>query len=246
MSLKHPIYIFTDLDDSLFQTQRKCPERTTLVQAATDRHGQPLSYFTPEQKALVALLEQGTVIPVTGRNTAALERVYLDFASYRITSHGALVLGVDGRLDTEWLTVIHNQYERWIERMEIARSAVSDLISRYALDARCRIIEDQGLPVYVSIKGEEQAICRLSEAMVEVWRAADACIHRNGQNMALLPPFACKKRAVAFLMERLSQEDADSPLFIGIGDSATDLPFLKLCHYAVIPRHSQIQEQTWS
>jgi hypothetical protein len=45
-------------------------------------------------------------------------------------------------------------------------------------------------------------------------------------------------------MERLGA-GSSQPLFIGLGDSATDLPFLRLCHYALTPRGSQIQVLTW-
>jgi phosphoserine phosphatase len=40
-------------------------------------------------------------------------------------------------------------------------------------------------------------------------------------------------------MERL-REQYPQALFIGIGDSHTDLPFLRLCHYAMLPRVGQI------
>jgi predicted mannosyl-3-phosphoglycerate phosphatase (HAD superfamily) len=58
--------------------------------------------------------------------------------------------------------------------------------------------------------------------------------------MALLPPFADKEKAVAFLMRRI-RDTVLNPLFLGLGDSITDLPFLRLCHYAITPRGSQIQ-----
>ena len=241
MSLQQPIYIFADLDDSLFQTKRKCPTTGTLFTAAKDRYGMPLSYFTGEQKVLLTLLQQGTLIPVTGRNTAALDRVQLSFTSYRITSHGAMVLDSNGKPDEEWLALIQAQCMQWRENL----SAVLVLIEKHIVNAnlalRCRVIEDQGVSVYVSIKGEEGALQYLLATVWELWKAEGVQVHHNGENMALLPPFANKARAVAFLMQRL-HDNGVSPLFMGIGDSLTDLPFLQLCHYAIIPRGSQIQE----
>lgn len=240
MSFSQVLYIFSDLDDSLFQTERKCPPQAALRAAAMDRHGQTLSYFTAEQGILLALLEQGTVIPVTGRNTAALDRVHLSFGSYRVTSHGALVAGPDGRPDSAWLALYETQRAVWMERMEYVLIEINQVIERHDLALRCRIIEDQGWPVYVSIKGDESALERLLPTARTLWRGAEARIHRNGQNMALLPPFADKEKAVAFLMRRI-RDTVLNPLFLGLGDSITDLPFLRLCHYAITPRGSQIQ-----
>jgi hydroxymethylpyrimidine pyrophosphatase-like HAD family hydrolase len=243
-SQEDSVFVFTDLDDTLFQTRHKCPEVGALFEAAVDRQGRSLGYFTPQQKALVRLLEQGTVIPVTGRNAIALERVHLEFSSYRITSHGALILGENGLLDEAWWRLIRAQHEQWIEPMATTLAHLSRIIAREGLAIRCRLIEDQGIPVYVSIKGEEVALGKIAEAVRGIWSAHGTRVHRNGQNMALLPPFAHKEQAVGFLMERLKRHKGE-PLFIGIGDSMTDLPFLRLCHYALIPQRSQIQEAVW-
>ena len=240
-----PVFVFADLDDSLFQTLRKCPPAANLVTAAVDRQGEPLSYTTPQQRTLLALLDQAVIIPVTGRNTVALERVHMVFPSYRITSHGALVMTADGYPDAGWLTRIEAQHREWIAQMETALAWVERARTIAGLALRCRIIEDQGMPVYISVKGEEAALARLNADIHEAWGGEGARVHRNGENMALLPPFACKEDAVAFLMQRL-RETEDQPLFIGLGDSATDLPFMRLCHYAVIPQQSQIRETLWT
>ena len=237
-----PIFVFSDLDDSLFQTRRKCPLQADLFEAALDRQGEPLPDFTGQQKALMTLLQQGTLIPVTGRNTAALERVKLDFRSYRITSHGALILDEDGQPDQQWLNLIGEQHRQWQHHMQAALAWIER--SSAGLAVRHRIIEDQGLPVYVSIKGDETALADLEQRVHETWGKNGSQVHRNGQNMALLPPFARKERAVEFVMRRLQLNGVD-PLFIGLGDSLTDAPFMQLCHYALIPRQSQIRDLSW-
>lgn len=243
MPTAQPIYIFTDLDDCLFQTRRKCPDDTDLTTAALDRQGAALSYCTPQQQALLAWFSHGTLIPVTGRNTAAVERVQIPFTSFRITSHGALVFGADGRIDPDWLARRQDEFIDWGERMQAVCARVQSLIAGSSA-VRCRIIDDHDWPVYVSIKGEETALDDLTAAVADLWTDPDAQIHRNGENMALLPPYARKERAVAFLMERLQQQHP-APLFIGLGDSVTDVPFLALCHYAMTPRTCQIRSELW-
>lgn len=243
MPSDQPIFIFTDLDDCLFQTRRKCPDDVALTTAAVDRQGAALSYCTPQQQALLALLGNGTLIPVTGRNTAAVKRVQIPFASFRITSHGALVFGANGQLDPDWLALRRDEFAFWGERMQAVTAQVQALLTDTTA-VRCRIIDDHDWPVYVSIKGAEQALDALSAAVQELWSDPQAHIHRNGENMALLPPYARKEQAVAFLMERLRKEHSN-PLFIGLGDSVTDVPFLALCHYAMTPRTCQIRSELW-
>ena len=244
-----PIFVFADLDDSLFQTRRKCPQHSdlvaALVTAAVDRQGNPLSYTTPQQRALLELLARAVIIPVTGRNTAALERVHMVFPSYRVTSHGALVMTADGCPDAGWLARIEAQHQEWTAHLQTALTWVERARTVAGLALRCRIIEDHGMPVYISVKGEEAALARLSTDIQEAWGGEGAQVHRNGENMALLPPFARKEEAVAFVMQQL-QETESQLLFIGIGDSATDLPFMRLCHYALIPQKSQIRETLWT
>ena len=237
--------VFTDLDDSLFQTRPKCPVDVPLETAAVDRDGNPLSFTTPEQRQLLDWMAQGTVIPVTGRNSDALSRVRLAFTSYRITSHGALLVDPDGRADPEWLACIHDRYQPWLDRLTESERWLNDIIATERLDARCRIIEDQGLPVYVSLKGSDATVAALAERVRTHWHGEGAMIHVNGHNMALLPAYASKAEAVGWVMERVNRE-LDNPLFIGIGDSESDLPFLRLCHYAMIPQRSQIRHQVWT
>lgn len=244
MALTDSVHIFSDLDDSLFQTQAKCPPESRLWEAAMDRDGEPLSYFTEPQRLLLTLLQQATLIPVTGRNTAALGRVQLNFASYRITSHGAMVLDPAGKPLPDWLALIDGDHGCWRVSMEAAAAWMQQRIAVEQMPLRCRLIEDQGVPVYVSIKGDAAALSRLAEEIPGVWQGEAVQIHRNGHNMALLPPFANKARAVRFVMQRLRDMHPD-PLFLGVGDSLSDLPFLSLCHYAITPKGSQIQAATW-
>ncbi len=107
------ITVFTDLDDTLFQTETKARALTghpygasgavVLTEAAYDRAGVPLSFHTPAQRAMLDLLVGCEIIPVTGRNRCALDRVTSPvFHDCRITSHGAVLYGPDGEVLPSW------------------------------------------------------------------------------------------------------------------------------------------------
>lgn len=276
------VYVFTDLDDTLFQTLDKARARASdgpLTVAATDRAGAALSFQAPDQAALLGLFGGATLIPVTGRNQPALARVAVPrFDSYRITSHGALIYGPDGLPLQAVAAAVRAQagqlapvFAALLRRLALtpgihlytdagtgtgpaAGSAVAPIPNPATESGvRVRMIEDAGLPVYLSLKAPTAAGLPPLSMLQSVLQAsvpdpADAAgwrIHHNGHNAALLPPYACKAQAVRTLMQRLRAEDPDA-VFIGLGDSLSDLPYLTLCDFAVTPRQSQIHQALFS
>jgi hypothetical protein len=242
------VAVFTDLDDTLFATTAKASARAAgrpLVPAAMDRAGTALSFHAPDQLTLLGLFDGCTLIPVTGRNRDALERVLSPrFDDYRIFSHGALIYTPEGEPLAPWHARIAAEAARWEQTLHTLAERLLTRFAPLAQGLRARVIEDAGLPVYVSVKTEHGAALPAAEALAEAaadlgegWR-----IHRNGRNAACLPPYACKARAVAHVMELKRREDPDA-MFLGLGDSLSDAAFLKLCDFAILPRDSQIQER---
>jgi predicted mannosyl-3-phosphoglycerate phosphatase (HAD superfamily) len=55
-------------------------------------------------------------------------------------------------------------------------------------------------------------------------------------NVAAIPGYLGKEHAARWLLSEVLQP----ALVLGMGDSFVDLPFMGLCHYAMIPSQSQI------
>jgi hypothetical protein len=248
-----PVVVFTDLDDTLFQTAEKASARagdSPVQVAALDRAGVPLSFHAPDQVALLGLLEGARLIPVTGRNGPALDRVISPrFASYRITGHGAMIYGADGAPLPLWHADVQAHAARLAPLFASLLDTLGAQLAPSAPGLRWRVIEDAEVPVYITVKADTDAslpdAARLQSVLdahghTEGWR-----VHCNGRNAALLPPYACKAAAVRYVMTLLR---AQTPhiLFVGIGDSVSDTPYLKLCHFALTPRDSQIHLESWS
>jgi predicted mannosyl-3-phosphoglycerate phosphatase (HAD superfamily) len=64
-------------------------------------------------------------------------------------------------------------------------------------------------------------------------------IHRNGNNLAILPNALDKSHAVAYVSEKLRQEHGEILTF-GMGDSRSDARFMAACDYAIVPGRSQL------
>lgn len=231
--------VFVDLDDTLFQTQRKNLHADRL--AAVDRNGNPLSFRCGRQEAFLDwLAKDAVVVPVTGRSVDAFLRVTLPLGLPAICSFGGVILDADGKPEPEWHGRITGAADETAAVMEGMLGTVANAAVGLGMDVRHRIIHDAGLPLYISVKhntGDGGAMARLavavSPAVPEGWT-----LHLNGHNMALLPPFLGKAPAVAFFLERFVA--GEPVLTVGVGDSLTDVGFMELCDYAIAPTKSQI------
>lgn len=245
------IYLLTDIDDTLMQTALKMDADTPRYAAAVDADGNDLSFMSEDQKQLIDLYRANAeVIPVTGRSSWAMDRVKISFDSFKIVSHGALVLDQEGRPVQAWMDTIRSEYEAANSFLNECLAACEEFIRSHGLNVNVRLLNDLGVPVYLSLKGErgctqslsdldavESKLLQLIDGKAEGWR-----IHKNARNMALLPPYTCKKRASAWLMDHVGASK-DSDLIVTAGDSVSDLPFMKTGHIMMIPSKSQIAEK---
>ena len=237
-----------DLDDTLFQTLGKCPPdvpREALAPLGYASDGSPLSYATPRQLSFLSWLSDSTLlVPVTARSRDALDRVRIAWTR-AICAHGGMILDEGGAVDP-----------RWRARMAAdssAHSATLGSLSRRLLEEargvplRVRVLEEEQVPLYVLAKHPDgdaealaEAVGRVVAEVPEGWT-----VHRNGNNAAFLPPFLGKEHAVAWLLPELRRRHPDAPV-IGIGDSLTDAPFMRLCDFAMMPAGSQLAAATFA
>lgn len=239
-------FLFVDLDDTLFQTPKKCQQDVALEPAAYLKDGSPCSYTTPRQRAFLDFAQRDmTLIPATARNADAFRRVDLPFSSYTVLDYGGIVLQPGGALDAGWLALMQADMHVALPGLREAMRAIDDFQSKAGRPARARLIEDFATPFYVVVKDHEARAERLEEIEREVlrpWLAADGAdyfIHRNGNNLALLPKALNKARAVSYLRAKLEAEHGPIISF-GMGDSCSDARFMSACDYAIVPSGTQL------
>ncbi|MBZ9559128.1 MULTISPECIES: hypothetical protein [Modicisalibacter] len=241
------LILLTDLDDTLFTSERSLPDTATGVNlAAVDGQGRPLSFQTHQQHTLWRLLAESAdlIVPVTGRTSYALERVALPFrGGYAVVSHGALVTQ-NGRVHPAWRA-------RLAPRLDEARSVLArahaalqaTLPSAYpALDVSLRLLEDLEVPVYLSIKASGTLPDEAHDLCARIAREHGLNLHANRRNAALRPPYTCKAEACRFLLDEVVQRQPEDTV-ITLGDSLSDLRFMTRGDMALIPTQSQIWNQ---
>lgn len=228
--------VFTDLDDTLFQTRRKLRgDEGHLTPATVDIHGAPHAFCTPAQVALLAHFQASgmTVIPVTGRDPAAMRRVTLPFTSWRVLDHGATILTPNGETDPEWAAVVRHHLLHIADDLQRCTRDVYVL----ALDLGCRIRAHHAhdhhfMTVAKHPEANPTALAQVQDHWEALTDGTPLHVIANANNVTVLPRSPGKAEAVQYLRER---HFPDAALTLGLGDSLSDLGFLNACDFAVTP-----------
>ena len=245
-SYQMPI-VLVDLDDTLFQTKRKMTDEygwEPAYIAALDRSQTPRSFMTAWQRHMSAWLLQTTeLIPVTARGTEEIARVQIPFASWKVITHGAVILDADNHPLPSWQTEIEQHYQFLKIDVPSLHRLCDDLIKQQGIKAWARInYEYQDVPIYVVMKHQDSTkideIYQIADILADRIGNHDFYIHRNGNNVAFIPHFLDKGRAILHLLSLI--EKSEKRPVIGFGDSLSDYRFLQHCHWLAMPQISQI------
>ena len=233
---------FLDLDDTLLQTRHKCPPGEPIEAVAWQRDGEPMSYMTSRQKAFLDRMESlGSLVFVTARTTDSLRRVRLPKNAWHVTSFGAAIRTPDGHPFIAYNHAVIADLQPVLAILEDLKKQLHD--ASMGTGVRVRLIDDEGLPVYIVAKhpgGRGSALDPL-ESFARTILPPQFFLHRNGNNLALVPQVVAKERAVRYLIE--TTFPATEWTSLGVGDSHTDGPFLACCDWRVIPSNSQLSRR---
>jgi hypothetical protein len=236
------IYL-TDLDDTLFRSITKHSDPVGLSRVTTATNGHHGHMNSAQRGLFAALRATGSVIPVTARSSEAFERVHLDFGTRRaVLSNGAVIRDEAGVPDQDWSSHTASIGRRF----EPLFAEMSALIgSEFGAAARSWVVTEQGASVYFCVKMNASEARAIRDGILCARNLLTAKLnlsemwgHVNGNNLSLIPIGISKREACAHLIEQLGDRGG-APL-IGLGDSLTDLSFMELCDFMMIPSQSQI------
>lgn len=238
-------YIFVDLDDTLFQTLRKCADHPALAVRAYLPDGQPNSFATLKQQWLWDWLAQGfKVVPVTARDFPAFQRVNLPFQEEVVLNHGAVILDKHRAVDQGWLNAMLPALATYHEALAEIWLAIESYAKRTS-GFNMRLVQDFDITWYAVVKhasGQETPLRELLNAVIKPFSAitnGSLYWHLNGNNLAILPKIINKESAVQYLLAQYRQTHPDLLTF-GAGDSYSDAAFMTLCDYAIVPKNTQL------
>ena len=254
-------YALMDLDDTLFQTQRKIDawqvptaEPEYLICATVNKQNEPLSFMSQRQATFFNwLLNSTELIVVTARDRSEIKRVKLPFDNWQVLTHGAIILTADGQLLSAWqqhmtskLAPLQDKLNQLSELFAShSKSEQSHLVFTPHVDSFNNGSVNEELTIYLAIKHaqkDHQALVELAKKLPTLIRdfEQDFYVHVNANNLAILPHAVHKRHAVQFLLD--NHLDHQRPSF-GFGDSLADLPFLQLLDWYGMPSRGQMHEQ---
>lgn len=241
--MNHKPLIFVDLDDTLFQTNRKSAPTDLHKIATTDISGQPLSYMKPKQQIFVNwLFASAEVIPVTARSVEALKRVHLPFQYGAVCSHGGTIIDHQQNIDQDWFNIQQQAVAQFNELLH----ELPDILLKTAQDLgsiRTWTVEENGLKIYSVAKQNQPETGLFLDQLVKHLPAEviEHCyIHINGNNLAVIPKFVSKQKAVEFFIEK--HDPKGERAILGWGDSLSDAGFLSCCDWFGMPKNSQLDQ----
>lgn len=240
------IVVFLDLDDTIFQTKRKCNSENSLTPVTFGIDGNPISYMKPGQLLLwESLLQIATLIPVTARDIPAFKRVNLNFNNGAIVDHGGIVILPTGDVDQEWLSYITPKSIKSDPLLKEAVSIINDYITKERLKARVRIVSDCNLNFYIVSKTDQDCLDELTylSEILKKHFSQYANVYLNDNNLSFLPLYLNKSLAVEYFIKsnlKLDNKPKEKFLLLGMGDSISDTDFLDLCDYQIVPTKSQL------
>ncbi|BES86194.1 hypothetical protein PEC302107_04540 [Pectobacterium araliae] len=242
--------IFSDLDDTLFQTRRKMVNELALEPyraGALDPSLTPRSFMTEEQAMLVDwMLEYADLIPVTARGTGEIARVTIPFRSWAVTTHGAVILTPEGEPEPVWKAQMLTALAPYAEQLHTMQHGITELMAERHINGWARINYEYGdTPIYLVMKHRDstriEELYAIADEIEQRYPTAGFYLHRNSNNVAWLPDPVEKGRAVTYLLNTLRAERGTFPV-IGLGDSLSDHRFMTLCTWYGLPRQSQFAE----
>lgn len=237
------LLFFCDIDDSLMTSRRKTKAGRRYLEAAINSREEPCSFFSEQHLLLIDLIQRSAnfFIPVTGRSSSSLARVNIRFNSYVIASHGAVILTPDLKLSESWRHSIETDITAWQPELLTLYSRLEAVLPQTLRDSRISLVWDKGIASYISVKGKPERLNELLENLDFDLQSLPFQTHLNDRNLAILPPYASKARALTFLFDEMGLCDTD--LTIALGDSLSDLEFMGLCDMSMCPADSQIQRR---
>jgi hydroxymethylpyrimidine pyrophosphatase-like HAD family hydrolase len=240
MNDQRPI-VFTDLDDTLFQNDRRVEGNARDGLLAISRSMAHATCMTVKQQNLLRWLVQTTeLIPVTARSIVDFSDIDIDFGgSRRIVANGAVILAPDGRHDEEWDALMASEMAPYQDRFEAVLSATLEIGKDKGHILKSYVTSEFGMSISALFRTSDGSTAVLEDLrsglsdLLAGWH-----VHLNGNTLAFTPPPVSKRRAVEHLLSKA--DGAHTRPVIGMGDSLSDLGFMTGCDFISIPRGSQI------
>jgi|GEM_PF-489930 len=248
--VSNKIFLFSDLDDTLIQTTRKTDFSKETIVGGYNSAGEVSSYIYKNTKNFLdRILSSGhfEFIPTTARNLESYSRTifYKNYNfEYAILNFSGVIMQ-NHRVDLHWETEMRKKYFK----LQLNIFDLLQLTERFFyenLDKKympvIKNIDNQYISIYnKKFRENPEMTKKVSQVITEfIFKNklnTDFYVYKNDASFGILPKFLNKKYAVQYLIERYK------PSFvIGAGDNVSDLDFMNLADFSLIPTGSTLNK----
>jgi len=238
--MPNKIFFFCDIDDTLIQTKRKTDFTQSTIVGAYTKEGEENSFFYEGTKLFIdTLLESGmTFIPTTARNLDSYNRTILakeKAIKYVILNFGGVVL-IEGKIDTIWQDKMRVAYSK-ILLMETLAQKVEEVLKSVNVPFVIKIPDGFYVSIYNKFHLNDTKVLESMTKILNnfVKEYSDFYLYINDNSFALLPNFLNKSFGVKYIIDKYNPI-----LTLGAGDNHSDLEFMNLTDFKIIPKKVEI------
>lgn len=239
--MSNRIFFFSDIDDTLIQTRRKTNFDKKVIVGSYNKEGDENSFFYEGTKIFIdAIIASGiNFIPTTARNLNAYKRTVFstnEKINYAILNFGGLIL-FNNKENKAWSKKIQSQYDK-IKPLASVYDALISSLNKQGLDLVVKIIDNYYISIYNKNNLDNKNMLKQIRTFLDLFirKNPDFYVYENDNSFGILPHFLNKKYAVAYIIKEFSPI-----LTIGAGDNLSDLDFMQLTNFKLLPEKFLIQ-----
>ncbi|MCI8306758.1 MAG: HAD hydrolase family protein [Lachnospiraceae bacterium] len=208
---------FCDLDGTIIQSHRICPENGVLVELYNDK---PLSYMDYRAYERLQDIPKNLFIPVTSRTMEQYRRIFLyrdgGFPKYALLDNGGILL-VNGEEDVQWNKEIKQYISSDLHRYE-------EILNHITEYGECKVQDD----LVIFVKPYSDRDDALLGDYMRKWKGMQ--MFRHGSKVYICPDRLTKGYAVGKFIRNYSVKNA-----IAAGDSAVDITMIEAVSHGFYP-----------
>ena len=236
------VFFFSDIDDTLMQTRRKTDFSKKTCVGAYNREGEENSFFYEGVKVFLdaILASDITFIPTTARNVDSYQRTILykePAIKYAILNFGATVL-INNKIDTFWQEKMQQSYKK-ITPINTIHKELEALLNSDKENVVIKTIDNFYVSIYNKFQLDKEDYLKEIESKLKKFLSThkEFYLYENTNSFAILPKCLNKKFAVEYLIEK------ENPILtLGAGDNHSDLDFMNLTSFHLVPNMSDIHQ----
>jgi hydroxymethylpyrimidine pyrophosphatase-like HAD family hydrolase len=247
-NLSQKLLFFSDIDDTLMQTARKTDFTKQTILWGVNKKEEPLSYIYKSTKIWLDAMIQSveiSFIPTTARNFESYKRTHFYRDKYYTSKIDMIILNFgaeiiyNNTLNKQWQEIMQNSYNSLKLNIDNLYQNANSLIEDNYSEGHgivVKIIDSYYISIYNKKDRDNTSKNIKLEELLKEFISDEYYLYINDSSFAILPKFLNKKFAVEFVIKKYNPISS-----IGAGDNTTDLDFMKLSDFYIVPKDSQLE-----